>query len=142
VKNLQRRAFLRQSMGILGAAGAVSVLPASIRRALAVNAQVETGTIQDVKHIVILMQENRSFNHYFGTLRGVRGFADRFPIPLESGQPVWFQSDGTQEIPPYHLDPETTSALLVPDTPHQFSDAQAAWNQGKYGQWPLYKTQY
>jgi phospholipase C len=142
MKNLQRRAFLRQSMGILGAAGAVSVLPTVIRRALAMDAQVETGTIRDVKHIVILMQENRSFNHYFGTLRGVRGFADRFPIPLESGQPVWFQSDGTQEIPPYHLDPESTSALLVPDTPHEFSDAQAAWNQGKYGQWPLYKTQY
>ena len=118
------------------------MLPPVIRRALAVEAQVTTGTIQDVRHIVILMQENRSFNHYFGTLRGVRGFGDRFPIPLESGKPVWFQSNGEQVIPPYHLNPETSSALLVPDTPHFFSDAQAAWNQGKFGEWPRFKTEY
>ena len=141
-KNQKRRDFLRQSAGILGAVGGLSVMPAVIRRALAVEAQVETGTIQDVKHIVILMQENRSFNHYFGTLRGVRGLGDRFPIPLESGKPVWYQSDGEKEIPPYHLDPKISSALLVPDTPHNFSDAQAAWNQGKFGEWPLFKTEY
>jgi phospholipase C len=91
---------------------------------------------------VILMQENRSFNHYFGTMRGVRGFGDRFPIPLESGQPVWLQSDGAKEIAPYHLDRETTNALLMPSTPHSFSDAQAAWNQGKFGYWPKYKKAY
>jgi phospholipase C len=136
----ERREFLRRSAGLLGAASALSVLPASIRRALAVDASVETGTIRDVKHVVILMQENRSFNHYFGTLRGVRGFGDRFPIPLESGQPVWFESDGVNEITPYHLDSATMDALLVPPTPHTFPDAQAAWNQGKFGQWPLYKT--
>jgi len=142
VKDPQRRRFLRQSIGALGAVGAFGLLPTSIRRALATAAQVETGTIQDVKHIVILMQENRSFDHYFGTLSGVRGFGDRFPIQLESGQPVWAQSDGQGVIPPYHLNSATTSALLVPDTPHSFSDSQAAWSQGKFGQWPLYKTEY
>jgi phospholipase C len=126
----KRRDFLRKSVGVLGAASALAVLPPVIRRALAVEATVTTGTIQDVKHVVILMQENRSFDHYFGTLRGVRGFADRFPIPLESGKPVWFESDGMREIPPYHLDKNTMNALLVPDTPHSFPDAQAAWNQG------------
>jgi phospholipase C len=133
---------LRRSAGILGAATTLSLLPASIRRALAIPAAVQTGTIQDIKHVVILMQENRSFDHYFGTLRGVRGFGDPFPIPLPSGKPVWFESDGTKEIPPYHLNPAISSALLVPDMPHVFSDAQAAWNQGIFGQWPLYKTQY
>ncbi len=141
MQSRERRRFL-QSMGMVGAASAAGMLPAVIRRALAVSAQVETGTIQDVKHVVILMQENRSFDHYFGTLSGVRGFGDRFPIPLESGAPVWSQSDGTKIIPPYHLNPQISSALLVPVTPHTFSDAQAAWNQGKYGEWPLYKTEY
>jgi phospholipase C len=141
MKNPGRRDFLRQSAGVLGA-DALSLLPPAIRRALAVEAKVETGTILDVRHIVILMQENRSFDHYFGTLRGVRGFGDRFPIPLESGKPVWFQSDGEREISPYHLDSQTTSALLVPDMPHTLSNAQAAWNQGKFGEWPLFKTDY
>ncbi len=142
VSDLPRREFLRRSAGILGAAATLSLLPPAIRRALAIPAAVQTGTLQDVKHVVILMQENRSFDHYFGTLRGVRGFGDPFPIPLPSNKPVWYESDGNQEIPPYHLNPAVSSALLVPDMPHIFSDAQAAWNQGIYGEWPRYKTQY
>ncbi|MFG2923557.1 phosphocholine-specific phospholipase C [Streptomyces sp. NPDC048305] len=137
-----RRDFLRRSATTLGAAAAASALPTSISRALAVDAAVRTGTIKDVEHVVILMQENRGFNHYFGSMRGVRGFGDRFPVPLESGKPVWYQSDGSREIPPYHLDPARSSALLVPSTPHSFSDAQAAWNQGKSGFWPKFKSEY
>jgi phospholipase C len=140
--NFPRREFLRRTADLLGAAAAVALLPASIRRALAIPAHVVTGTIQDVKHVVILMQENRSFDHYFGSLRGVRGFGDPFPIPLASGQPVWYQSNGTNAIPPYHLNPAVSSALLVPDCPHSFADAQMAWNQGIYGEWPLYKSEY
>lgn len=86
------------------------------------------------------MQENRSFDHYFGTLRGVRGFGDRHPIPLASGKPVWFQSDGEKAIPPFHLDTRTTSALRTPGTPHAFDDAQAAWGQGTLSQWPKFKS--
>jgi phospholipase C len=127
---------------MLGAAATASILPPSIRRALSINAAVQSGTIQDVKHVIILMQENRSFDHYFGTMRGVRGFADPFPVPLASGKPVWFESDGTKEIPPYHLNPATTSALLVPDMPHGFADTQAAWKQGIFGEWPRFKTQF
>ena len=69
---IDRRAVLR---GLAGA-GAAAALPDSIRQALAIPAQGATGTLNDVKHIVVLMQENRSFDHYFGTLRGVRGFND------------------------------------------------------------------
>jgi len=139
-RNANRRDFLRKSAGAMGALSAAAMLPASIQRALAIPAAVETGTIQDVKHVVILMQENRAFNHYFGAMRGVRGFGDRFPIPLASGKSVWFQSDGTKEVPPYHLDRESMNAIFVPGTPHSFSDAQAAWNQGKFGFWPKYKN--
>ena len=59
----------------------------------------------DVEHVVILMQENRSFDHYFGTLRGVRGFSDPRPVMLPSGKPVWRQPgpDGKTHAP-FHLD--------------------------------------
>jgi phospholipase C len=137
-----RRKFLRTVAATAGAAAAYAHFPPAIARALRTRAFNETGTIQDVKHVVILMQENRSFDHYFGTMSGVRGFGDRFPIPLASGKPVWYESDGTKEIPPYHLDSTTNNALLVPDTPHSFSDTQIAWAQGMYGYWPKYKTQY
>jgi phospholipase C len=138
MRKTDRRAVLRASLGV--AAG--GFFPSSIERALAIPARVVTGSVRDVQHIVILMMENRGFDHYFGTLRGVRGFGDRHPVPLESGKPVWFQSDGNREIAPYHLDTATTSALRVPGTPHAFNNAQAAWNQGKFGFWPKYKTQF
>lgn len=137
-----RRDFLR-IMGTGAAAGVVAnAFPTAIAQALTTPAARETGTIRDVKHVVILMQENRSFDHYFGTLRGVRGFGDRHTVPMESGKPVWFQSDGQKDIPPFHLDTKTTNAIAHPGTPHSFGDSQAAWNQGKFGYWPKYKNPY
>ena len=69
-----RRQFLKFGAASAGAAAASMVLPQSIRDALAISANRRTGTLQDVEHIVVLMQENRSFDHYFGTMNGVRGF--------------------------------------------------------------------
>ena len=89
-----RRDFIRTS--IAGTTGALIAIPAAIEKALAIEAHSRTRSIKDVQHIVILMQENRSFDHYFGTMRGVRGFGDRSPIPLASGKPVWYESDGTR----------------------------------------------
>ncbi|MES2885531.1 MAG: phospholipase C, phosphocholine-specific [Pseudomonadota bacterium] len=134
--SLDRRDFLR----FAGAAMATSALPLSIQRALAIPANNRTGTIQDVEHIVVLMQENRSFDHYFGTLPGVRGFGDRFPIPLVTGKEVWHQTDRMlNEVLPYHLDQSKGNAQRVSGTPHSWTDAQLAWDQGRMYAWPAYK---
>jgi phospholipase C len=135
-----RRHFLQLTATVgLNTAGLTTFL-GSISRALALPASNVTGTLSDVQHVVVLMLENRSFDHYFGSLRGVRGFGDRHPPPLPSGKPVWFQSDGEREISPFRLNTKTTSALRTPGTPHTFSDAQGAWGQGKLGLWPKFKT--
>lgn len=127
-----RREFLRAGAG----AASLMLLPPSIRRAMAIPARRITGTIADVQHVVIFTQENRSFDHYFGTLRGVRGFGDRFPIPLPDGRPVWHQRDARgREILPYHFDTATTSAQRVEGTPHTWPDAQEAWNEGRMDRW-------
>jgi phospholipase C len=78
------------------------MIPGVIRRALAINAHNASKSIQDVGHIVVLMQENRSFDHYFDTFPGVRGFGDRFTVPLPNGRCVWQQSNGHRLITPYH----------------------------------------
>jgi phospholipase C len=140
MNKLSRRKFLKATAQAAATAAIANESPPAIRAALAVNANNETKSIRDVKHIVILMQENRSFDHYFGAMRGTRGFGDRFPTPLESGKPVWFQSNGSTEVPPFHLDKDTMNASLIDDTPHNFPDQQGAWNQGKLGYWPLWKT--
>lgn len=79
-----RRRFLQ----LAGGAAATSLLSTSIARAAAIPADRRTGTLRDVQHIVVLMQENRSFDHYFGTLRGVRGFGDPRPVVLRNGSLV------------------------------------------------------
>src|ERR1700759_1774717 len=83
-----RRDFLKKAAMLSGAASISQLLPESIQRALAIN-PAEGSTWRDAEHIVILMQENRSFNHALGTLRGVRGYNDpriiKLPIVISSG---------------------------------------------------------
>ena len=136
---LHRRKFIKMAAGTgIGTALWAPLLS----KALAVEANNVKRSIRDVEHIVILMQENRSFDHYFGAMKGVRGFGDRFPVPLESGQRIFDQSDGEQIVRPYRANRSKSDAAFVQGTPHNFPDMQAAWNQGKYGFWPLYKTPY
>ena len=136
-----RRHFLKGSATAGIAAATYAGFPPSIRRALAIPAHHETGTIDDVQHVVILMQENRSFDHYFGTLKGVRGFGDRFTIPLPDGRKVWQQNNATgQPVLPYHLDGSTGNAQRNSGTPHSWADSQNAWDGGRLEQWVRYKT--
>ena len=59
------------------------------------------------------MQENRSFDHYFGSMKGVRGFGDPRPVTLASGKPVWHQSDGTKDVLPYHPDADDLGMQFI-----------------------------
>jgi len=120
-----------------GSAAAAS-FPASIARALALPAHHRTGTIKDVEYIVFMMQENRSFDHYFGTLRGVRGFGDPRPVVLPSGKPVWFQPDSGNpdgfELP-FHPGAPNLGLQFLEDLAHDWTTTHAAWNEGHYDQW-------
>jgi phospholipase C len=127
-----RREFLKRAAG---AAAGVAALPPAIAQALALPARRVTGTIQDVEHIVILMQENRAFDHYFGTLRGVRGYGDPRAITLPSGQPVWMQPtrDGKAVVSPFHLESETSRAQTLYSLDHSWKGSHARWKH--YDAW-------
>lgn len=137
-----RRQFFSKTAKTLGASAALSLFPPAIQKALAIQANYRTGTIQDVAHIVVLMQENRSFDHYFGTMKGVRGFGDRFTIPQLSGRKVWEQGGIVPPVvTPFRLNTEQDfSYMRVQGTPHTWPDAQDAWNHGRMDFWPLVKT--
>ena len=135
-----RRRFLQTATGTGFAAAALAAFPPSIRKALAIPAHNATGTIKDVEHVVILMQENRSFDHYFGTLKGVRGFGDRFTIPLPHGRKVWQQERASGAVlTPYHLDGTANNAQRADGTPHAWADSQDAWDHGRMARWPVHK---
>jgi len=129
-----RREFLK----LLSTAAAASAFPASISRALAIPASHRTGSINDVEHIVIMMQENRSFDHYFGTLRGVRGFQDPRAVKLPSGKSVFHQPDKNNPdgfVLPFHPPASNLGLQFLEDTPHDWNGTHAAWNNGLYDQW-------
>jgi phospholipase C len=134
--SLSRRRFL----GSATAASVLSAMPPLLREALAVSPKRGTGSIADVRHVVILMQENRSFDHYFGTLAGVRGFGDRMAIPVRDGRTVWQQHNGRRIVMPYRLDAGAGNAQPALDLPHTWPDAQAAWDDGRMSAWPRAKT--
>jgi phospholipase C len=81
---LTRRRLLGSAAGALGGAAALSLLPPSVQKAVAAGPP-KHGSLRDIEHVVMLMQENRSFDHYFGTLSGVRGFADPHPKNAQRG---------------------------------------------------------
>jgi phospholipase C len=119
-----RRSFLKLS------ATALAALPLSLREALAQPVKGRTGTIKDIEHVVILMQENRSFDHYFGTLRGVRGFDDPRAITLPGGKPVWYQPKtpgDVETVAPFHLDTKTTFAQGMESLDHSWKKSHALW---------------
>ena len=127
-----RRMFLRA----MGAAPVAAALSGSIARALAIPAHHKTGTIKDIEHIVILMQENRSFDHYLGTLKGVRGFGDPRPVTLSTGNPVWYQPDGEGGyVLPFHPTAPDLGLQFLEDLAHDWDTTHGAWNGGAYDQW-------
>ena len=136
MKDFNRRDFIKRSAASLGAAAALTALPPSIRKALAIPAHNATGTIRDVEHVVILMKENRSFDHYFGSLGGVRGFNDKATLPI-SGQPSIFKQPNPNGgfVEPFHADSNTTSALSMGGLPHGWPDGHQMWNGGRYDNW-------
>src|SRR5471030_1991430 len=103
-KSNSRRQFLLDTLKLAGASAVTSLLPDSILKAQSIPAASSSYSIDDVQHVVILMQENRSFDHYFGMLAGVRGFGDPRPVVLPSGYPVWYQNQASSStyVLPYH----------------------------------------
>jgi phospholipase C len=134
-----RREFIRKAALLSGMGGLAGILPPSIERAFAINPAAGT-TFLDAEHIVILMQENRSFDHCFGTLNGVRGFNDPRAIPLPGGKPVWYQTNEKgQTYAPFRLNIKETNATWMGSLPHGWTDQTDARNNGLHDKWLIAK---
>jgi phospholipase C len=133
---LTRRRLLKGAAAIASAAAA-TLMPPNVRRMLA-QQQPRSGSLGEIKHVVILMQENRSFDHYFGTLAGVRGFDDPNALKLPTGRSVFYQPDVENPkgyLLPFHLDTHASSAQKIPSTSHAWEVQHEAWNGGRMDRW-------
>jgi len=129
--HLTRRRFI----GATALAAAFAAMPANVQRALA-----QPVRPQQIEHVVLLMQENRSFDHYFGTMPGIRGFSDPEAVRLPNGSSVFKQPDS--ENPdgytlPFHLDTYVNSVQKIPSTSHAWSVQHEALNGGLMDRWLL-----
>ncbi len=111
-------------------------LPASLRKILADappgspgRARLTRSPVSDIEHVVVLMQENRSFDHYFGAMPGVRGFADP-SVPKSR----FYQHDAQNPdnyLLPFHTDTHSTSAQALPSNSHSWGPQHDSWDSGK-----------
>jgi phospholipase C len=130
-----RREFIEQMMLLSGSAGLAWSVPESIKRAVSIDPEAGS-TFMDAEHIVILMQENRSFDHCFGTLQGVRGYNDPHPITQPNGNSVWLQTDHKDHTyTPFRFDITDTKITWMGFLPHTRDSQLEAWNFSKYNRW-------
>ncbi|MFI5610885.1 phosphocholine-specific phospholipase C [Amycolatopsis sp. NPDC051903] len=157
MSDLSRRGFLGAAAAVTGAAvvgGRASAAEAAAAPRPSAPQQ-RNGDLRDIKHVVILMQENRSFDHYFGSLKGVRGFGDRSTIRLPGGLSVFQQPTTAPGAPvkatqfPWHLSdaavadypaghqPPTSEvgAQGYGGTSHSWDDQHGAWYGGLMNGW-------
>jgi phospholipase C len=135
---LTRRRLLSNAAKGAGGLFAYSFLPPALARAAAEGPR--QGSLKDVKHVVIHMQENRSFDHYFGTLAGVAGFGDpnaliqtdtTAPFGAVEGKSIFYQYDPNNPdgyLLPFHLDTQTTSSQAIPSTSHAWTAQHESLN--------------
>ena len=132
---------------LLGASSGRRVTPTTsqsklIDTALAASAS-GAASLSDVKHVVVLMQENRSFDSYFGTLSGVRGFSDpnvltqnvggaTYPVFNQFGFQPGTGASATGYIQPFHLisDPPLENGQTTNDIDHSWAGQHNSWNGG------------
>lgn len=132
VPGFSRRTLLGGAM----TAGAAATLPWQLQKAVADTPPGLRGSLRDIEHVVILMQENRSFDHYFGAMRGVRGFDDPDAITLPNGDSVFDQPvPGGGFLRPFRLDTTKTNAQQSIGLPHDWDDQHHAWNGGAMDTW-------
>jgi phospholipase C len=148
----ERRVLTRRQFLVAGAAASGASLLAAcggsrssdaVRKAAAVApAGSDLGAIE---HVVFLMMENRSFDHYYGTYPGVRGFDDHPAGDLGPfAQPY---SGNTTSVPkgtvlPFHLDTvHTDRADCTFDLTHDWGPQHACWNGGKMDSFVRVHTQ-
>jgi phospholipase C len=141
---VSRRRFLQYTG--LGAAAAATVGMGAGAAAAATTPAAKglpkgfSGTIADVKHVVLLMQENRSFDHYFGTLRGVRGFGDKQVLSYPNGTTIFQQPDPARTdlgyLLPYNLTDQTDG-----DLDHSWEGDHEARNGGLWNNWVAAKSE-
>lgn len=127
-----RRAFLGGSL-VAGGGALAAACGSSGTVAKATRIRPAGSDLGAVEHVVFLMQENRSFDHYFGSYKGVRGFDDHprgnlgaFAQPYAAN----LTTAPTGKLLPFHLDAASGIGECTHDLNHSWLPQHLSWNGG------------
>jgi phospholipase C len=89
----------------------------------------QTGSGIPLNHFIYIIQENRTFDNYFGTYPGANGIPPGTTLPELPGGPL--------KVKPFH----STATHIPHDLQHTWQAARTAWNQGRmdgflWAEWP------
>jgi phospholipase C len=123
---ISRRSFLAGGLG-LASAGVIEAMSPGV--AAAAKQRAAGSDLGAVEHVVFLMQENRSFDHYFGTYRGVNGF-DAHSASFKQAWPIG--RNGATSLLPFNLASATaqlcSGSSAVPT--HEWEPQHQSWAGG------------
>jgi phospholipase C len=136
MSEVTRRELLQRGVAGAAALGFMGLAADPISRALALSQPC--GRLTDIEHVVILIQENRSFDHYFGSYRGVSGFADPKAMKLRDGsgltvfaQPGYPAPGYGGHLLPFRLDTDPSmNGECTNDIEHGWGPQHRCWNGG------------
>ena len=137
-KGITRRDLVRAGAAA-GALAGVETLAAPakvLEKVLA--APSACGSLSNIEHVVIFINENRSFDSYFGTYRAVKGFHNKAPLLNDgSGKSIFYQPfPGAAGEPygghllPFRFDTEHEEGDCVNDIAHDWKTMHECWNNG------------
>jgi phospholipase C len=132
-----RRTLLAAAMATGGAAvlGAMSRQGPAAGAAFAQRAAATAPAGSDlgaIEHVVFLMQENRSFDHYYGSYRGVRGFDDHPKGSLGAFAQDW-PGGPKRTLLPFHLDSTNHIGECTHDLDHSWKGEHLSRGRGDNG---------
>jgi phospholipase C len=130
---IDRRTLLRAAVAA-GGAGLVAAVSGRATTGAAVIRKATTtpaagSDLGAIEHVVFFMQENRSFDHYFGTYPGVRGFDDHRPGDLGVFAQKW-PGGRDRTLLPFHLDSSSSIGECTDDLDHSWEGEHASRGPG------------
>jgi phospholipase C len=124
-----RRATVLAASAALVAGGAATVA------ATGAAASPKPDTTTPIKHLVVIFQENVSFDHYFGTYPNATGqggspFSARPGTPAVTGLTTALLTSNPNGANPQRLSPSNVNDVLTCDQDHNYTDEQTAFDNG------------
>ena len=135
-------------------AAALATTAASARSSASLKPDTSSGTATPIKHVVVIFQENVSFDHYFGTYpnatnsdgqpwNGPQGakINGLYNTPGLNGQGTLLTNNPNtdsmgNQTNPRRLDPTNINDILICDQDHDYNDEQKAFDGGKMDKFP------